>query len=818
MKFTLSWLKDYLDTTADLEQITTALTDIGLEVEGVEDPSEKFSAFSVAYVEKAEPHPDADRLKVCDVKTKDGAIQVVCGAPNARAGMKAIFAPSGSYIPGLDVTLKKSKIRGVESNGMLVSEKEMELSDEHKGIIDLEDIGKGDAEIGTPMVEIFGLNDPVIEIGLTPNRADCAGIYGIARDLAAAGLGTLKPLPDTVIGGNFTSTIGVNLSDDGHGCDAFYGRLIKGVKNGPSPAWLQQRLKAIGLRPISALVDITNYFTFSYARPLHVYDADLVKGDITVRRGKKGEKFDALNDKSYEIDDSMTAICDDSGLLGLGGIVGGTSTGCEETTVNVFLECAYFNPVDIAKTGRKLGVVSDARYRFERGVDPEFLAQATELATQMIIDICGGEASDVVIAGQALKWHKVVSFDPALTRKLGGVDIEEARQKNILSALGFEVADAQATWAINVPSWRADIEGAADIVEEVLRINGLDNIENVSVGRDRAEDQHIGQSDQPVSYLRRTQAQRALASRGLLETVSWSFVSDELAELFMPSDRKIDSVALTLTNPISADLKRMRTTILSNLVPALQRNQARGLSNVAQGGTALFEVGPVFFGINPEDTMDMVAGVRHLTKAPKHWDGEGISRPVDAFDAKADILATIVACGGPDSPQIVQGGAPDWYHPGRSGTVRLGKNVLGYFGEIHPSVLEQIDVLGPIAAFEVFLDALPVAKGKSQKTAKKLLELSPFQPLTRDFAFLLEESVTAENLTRTMASADKTLIDQVSIFDIYTGKGVEQGKKSVAVRVNIQPKNATLTDKELEDLQQKIIQSVQSKLGGTLRG
>lgn len=816
MKFTLSWLKDYLETDASLEEITQSLTSIGLEVEDVVDPAAKFAAFSVAYVEKAESHPDADRLKVCDVQTKDGKVQVVCGAPNARTGMKAVFAPSGSYIPGLDVTLKKTKIRGVESNGMLVSEKEMQLSDEHKGIIDVTDHAA--AEIGTPMADIFGLNDPVIEIGLTPNRADCAGIYGIARDLAVAGLGTLKPLPPHAIKGAFPSPVSVSLADDGQSCAAFYGRLIRGVKNGPSPQWLQNRLKAIGLRPISALVDITNFFTFAYARPLHVYDADKLQGDIHVRCGRSGESFAALNDKSYEVDDSMTCICDERGVLGLGGIVGGTSTGCEDDTVNVFLECAYFDPADIAKTGRKLQIVSDARYRFERGVDPEMLPQATEMATQMILDICGGEASEIVVAGKAPALEKSVLFDPQMTASLGGIEIPQERQKEILQDLGFTVDVQGDAWQVAVPSWRADIEGAADLVEEILRIHGLDHIMPVSVHHvSGAENNVIGQSDQPVSYLRRSAAQRSLASRGLLEAVSWSFVSDELAALFMPQDRPIDQAALTLVNPISNDLKRMRTSILSTLVPALKRNQDLGVSNASQGGAALFEVGPVFFGINPEDTLDMAAGVRHLNTGPKHWSGDGASRVVDAFDAKSDALEVIRACGGPASAQIEQGGAPSWYHPGRSGTIRLGKNVLGYFGEIHPQVLEEIDVLGPIAAFEVFLGAIPAPKGV-QKTAKKLLEISPFQPVTRDFAFLLAEDVSAENLTRTMSGADKTLISDIDIFDIYQGKGVEDGQKSVAVRVHIQPQQATLTDKELEDLSGKIVGAVEKKLGGKLRG
>ena len=815
MKFTLSWLKSYLDTDATLEQIVEKLTSVGLEVEGVNDPAAQFASFAAAYVEKAEQHPDADRLKVCDVRTKDGMVQIVCGAPNARAGMKAVFAPSGSYIPGLDVTLKKSKIRGVESNGMLVSEKEMMLSDEHNGIIDVSD--RDDVDVGTPMAEIFGLNDPVIEIGLTPNRADCAGIYGIARDLAAAGLGTLKPLPRYEFKSFGACPVAVKIEQDGNGCDAFRGRMIRGVKNGPSPQWLQNQLKAIGLRPISALVDITNFFTFGYARPLHVYDADRLSGCITVRMGRKGEKFDALNDKSYEVDKTMTVITDDSGVLGLGGIVGGVSTGCEEGTTNLFLECAYFNPVDIAKTGRKLQVSSDARYRFERGVDPAFLEQAVELATSMIVDICGGEVSDVVQAGDAPVASKMISFDPNMTLKLGGLDVSLSTQRDILTGLGFEVSDSDGQlWSVSVPSWRADIDGAADLVEEIIRIDGLDNLPSLSVRDISNEERVIGQANQPVSYIRRTQAQRNLADRGLLETISWSFVSDQIADLFVPADRAVDQASLTITNPISEDLKRMRTSLLANLVPAIKRNQDKGLSNVNFGGAALFEVGPVFFGIDPKDTTEMASGVRHLIKGQKHWGQSGEDRNVDVFDAKADALAVIKACGGPESAQIEQGNAPQWYHPGRSGVIRLGKNVLAYFGEIHPMVLEMLDVQAPIAAFEVFLDAIPAPRG-GNKTAKKLLNVSAFQPVTRDFAFLLSEDVSSDQLVRAMSSADKNLIEEVSVFDIYQGKGIEDGQKSVAVRVRIQPTQATLTDQQLEELSGKVVGLVEGKLGGRLR-
>lgn len=801
MKFTLSWLKDYLETDATLEAIVEGLTAGGLEVESVEDKAAIYAPFKVALVEEATQHPDADRLRVCKVRTQDGIVQVVCGAPNARTGMKAVFAPSGSYIPGLDVTLKKSAIRGVESNGMLVSEREMMLSDEHNGIIDLPQ----DVEIGTPMAALFGLDDVVIDISVTPNRADCAGVYGIARDLAARGLGKLKPLQNAPVKGGFKSPTAVAITDDGNGCAAFYGRTIRGVKNGPSPDWLQKRLKAVGLRPISALVDITNYMSVGMCRPLHVYDAGKLSGGIHVRRGRAGETFDALNDKAYDVDAGMTVIADDSGVLGLGGIVGGVTSGCDEATVDVFLECAYFDPADIARTGRKLQIISDARYRFERGVDPEFLGDATEIATRMILDLCGGEASDVVVAGRAPVIAKDIVFSPSLTAKLGGIEIPAARQKEILTALGFAVTVQGDRFAVRTPGWRGDIEGAADLVEEVLRIHGYQHITPVSV---RAADTGA-LAAQPADYLRRSAAIRGLAARGMQECVTWSFMAEKLADSFLPKDVEVNTKAITLVNPISADLARMRTSILPNLIQALKRNQDRG-----HGQAALFEVGPVFFGVDPKDVKEVAAGARHGTAGPRHWSGPDASRPVDAFDAKADAMAAIVACGGPANLMITAD-APHWYHPGRSGVIRIGKFALAHFGEIHPAILEDIDIQGPVCAFEVFLDVLPPSKAKG--TAKKLLELSPLQPFSRDFAFMLDRGVSAEAVTKAVQGADRNLITEVSVFDVYQGKGMGENEKSVAVTVRIQPREATLKDEDIEALSAKIIKEVEAKTGGRLR-
>ena len=799
MKFTLSWLKRHLDTDASLDQISETLTAIGLEVEEIVDQAKDFAPFKVAYVEAAEQHPDADKLKVCTVQTADhGTLQVVCGAPNAKAGMKAVFAPEGTYIPGLDVTLKKTKIRGVESNGMLVSEKEMCLSDEHEGIIELD----GEYEVGTPMAEIFGLDDPVIEIALTPNRADCAGVRGIARDLAAAGLGTLKPLEIEPVKGSFASDIGVSI-DDSEGCPAFLGRHIKGVKNGPSPEWLQKQLKAIGLRPISALVDITNFITMDHARPLHAYDADKLSGDIRVGTSKGGEALDALNDKSYALVNGAVTINDDSGLLGLGGIVGGTSTGCGNETTNVFLECAYFEPARIARTGRDLGVSSDARYRFERGVDPAFVREGMELFTAMVLEICGGEASEIVEAGNIPSFERSIDYDPAYCTQLIGLDVEEAKQHDILKSLGFEVNGR----SISVPPWRGDVFGKADIAEEVARIAGFDDIPSLSVTGPVVP--HPAETPLGASMRK---ARAALASRGLHECVTWSFVGKEQAQSFGANDDKKDGqiAALTLQNPISSEMDVMRPSILSNLIEAAMRNEARGYPNAA-----LCEVGPIFNGVKPADQTMVATGIRAGSNADRHWADGNAARNIDLYDAKADALAALEAAGAPAANAQISADAPEHYHPGRSGVLRLGKNVLAAFGEIHPAILEEMGVKFPVVGFEVWLENIPAAKKKG--THKAMLSLEPLQPLTRDFAFLVDENIAAGDMTRVAIAADKSLITDAQIFDVYQGKGVEDGKKSVALTITIQPKEHSLKDQDLEALSEKVVSLVSEKTGGTLR-
>jgi len=749
MKFTLSWLKKHLETDASLEQICETLTDIGLEVEDLTDRAAEFAPFKVAYVEAAEKHPDADKLQVC-----------------TRAGMKAIFAPDGTYIPGLDVTLKKTKIRGVESNGMLVSEKEMMLSEEHNGIIEVDDAH----EIGTPMAEIYGLDDPIIEIALTPNRADCAGIYGIARDLAAAGLGTLKDVDTSAVKGTFSSPIGVSIEDT-DGCPQFLGRYIKGIKNGESPEWLKQQLTAIGLRPISALVDITNLMTMDFARPLHVYDADKVSGNITVRVAKAGEEFDALNDKSYKIEaDGPVGITDDSGLIGLGGIVGGTSTGCDEGTVNVFVEAAYFTPERIARAGRDLGVSSDARYRFDRGVDPEFTAPSMEIATRLILELCGDDStqvSEVVEAGGVIDWKRSIDFDPSYTTKLIGTDVPEARQTDILTSLGFEVSGGKVT----PPSWRGDVFGKADITEEVIRIVGFDQIEAQSVTADSG---HYASAETPT-LTRGRLAKSALTARGLHECVTWSFTNAQKATAF--ANDAIDLAPLTLKNAISSELDVMRPSILPNLIEAAGRNAARGYGDVA-----LCEVGPVFKSAAPEGQDIVAAGVRAGNAGPRHWSGAEAHRGVDLYDAKEDAMKALNACGAPADNAQVSNDTPNY-------------SVVG---------------------FEVFLENIPTSKKSG--TAKSYLTLEPLQPVSRDFAFLVDADVTAENIIRAAKGGDKKLITDASVFDVYVGKGVPEGQKSVALNITIQPKGDSLTDKDLDALMSNVIASVEKRTGGVLRG
>ncbi len=803
MKFTLSWLKEHLDTDAGLGELVDKLTMIGLEVEAVHDRAKALAPFTVARVLSAEKHPNADKLKVCMVETGDGAVQVVCGAPNARAGMMGVFARPGTHIPGSGLDLKVAAVRGVESRGMLVSAREMGISDEHEGIIEL----PADAPLGKPFAAFMGLDDPVLDVAVTPNRADCLGVHGIARDLAAARIGEFKDAGVKPVRGKFPSPVKVKL-DFGKTpplCPAFALRLIRGVNNGPSPEWLQRRLSAVGLRPINALVDVTNLVTLDRARPLHVFDAAKVKGDLVVRRAQKGEKLAALDGKSYELDPEMCVIADGTGVESLSGIMGGEATGCSETTRDVLVESALWDPANIAQTGRKLGIQSDARYRFERGVDPAFILAGLELATKLILDFCGGEPSEIVLAGAIPEADRVIEFSPAEVRRLAGLEAKATEVKHVLSALGFMVAGTGEKVKVAVPSFRADVEGKADLVEEIVRILGVERVPAVPF--DRGES-----ARRPVltAIQKRTRAaKRALAARGLVEAMTWSFISKPQAELFgggVP--------ALALANPIAADLSDMRPSLVPGLAAAAQKNADRGYPDVG-----LFEVGQIFTGDQPQDQLIAATIVRRgAAKAVgfgRHWSGS--SGPADLFDAKADALAVLAAAGAPvDKLQIVTGG-PSYLHPGRAGTIQLGpKLVLGVFGELHPTTLQALDVEGPLAVAEVILDRVPEPKARATRTKAKL-ELSPLQPVARDFAFVVDRAVAAAELVRAAENADKNLVAAVEVFDLYEGPGLGAGKKSIALAVTLQPREKTLTDAEIEAVAAKIIDEVKKKTGATLR-
>lgn len=797
MKFTLSWLRQHLETDASLVEIEARLTMLGLEVEGIEDPAKDLAGFIVAQVVEAEKHPDADRLRVCKVDTGAGIIQVVCGAPNARAGIKVILAQPGTFIPVTGEALKKGKVRGVESQGMMCSWRELKLGEDHDGIAELD----AALAVGVRLVDVMSF-DPMIEISITPNRADCLGVRGVARDLAASGLGTLKPLNTDPVAGRFKSPIGVKLDfapDTLSACPLFAGRMIRGVKNGESPAWLKDRLTAIGLRPISALVDITNYVTYDLARPLHVFDADKVKGDIRARLAKDGETLQALNGKQYTLDATMTVIADDAGPEGIAGIMGGEHSGCTEVTTSVFLEAAYFDPIRTATTGRKLDILSDARFRFERGVDPAFVVTAAEVATRLIIELCGGEASELIVAGAEPDWRTSIVLRPERVAELGGVEVSTARQEDILRGLGCLVSEHADGLLVVPPSWRGDIGAEHDLVEEVIRINGYDQLPTVPLPRPSMPKPLLTPGQRRASWVR-----RQLASRGLVETVTWSFLPSTQAKLFGGGTPEMH-----LANPISADLDAMRPSVLPNLVTAIGRNADRGFKDVG-----LFEIGPQFDGPEPGQQRAVAAAVRAGRAVPRHWSEK--TRAVDVFDAKADLLAAIAAAGGnPDSFQVVAE-APAWYHPGRSGTLKLGNKPVAYFGELHPGSLGALDVKGPVVAFELFLEALPPQKAKATK-AKPALKLSPFQPLERDFAFVLDAMVSADQVVRAARNADKALVADIAVFDLYEGPHVGEGKKSIAITATLQPTEKTLTDEEIEAVAKKIVDAVVKATGGVLR-
>ncbi len=806
MKFTLSWLKDHLDTTASLDEIVETLTRIGLEVEGVEDKAKTLAPYRIAHVISAEQHPNADRLRVCMVDTGEGGpIQVVCGAPNARTGMKSVFAPPGTYIPGKNITLGVGTIRGVESAGMLCSAAELEISDDHDGIIELPET----APVGTAYAAYAGLDDPVIEINLTPNRPDCTSIFGIARDLAAAGLGTLKGGDVPSVAGKGACPVSVTLDlspEDAKLCPAFALRLVRGVKNGPSPEWMQRRLLAIGLRPINALVDITNYVTFDRGRPLHVFDLKKVKGNLTVRRARDGEEVLALDGRTYTLDSGTVVIADESGVESIAGIMGGEHSGSDEGTTDVLIESALWDPLNIAQSGRKLGIITDARYRFERGVDPAFTVPGLDLATKMVIDLCGGEPTEAVVAGQVPDTARVIAFPWSEVPRLSGLDVKPAESEEILKKLGFRVEGSGERVSVTPPSWRPDIEGKADLVEEVIRIAGVDRIEPQPLPRLEAA---VAKPILTLIQKRTRLARRALAVRGLVEAITWSFISRQEAELFGGGDAR-----LALANPIAAELSDMRPSLLPGLLKAAQRNADRGFGDVA-----LFEVGQTFASDEPEGQSIKAAAVRRGTARAegvgRHWDGG--AQNVDAFDAKADVLALLAALGIPAGGLQIVAGGPAWFHPGRSGTLQFGpKNVVGAFGEVHPKILKALDLKGPMVAFELNLDALVPPKAKPTKMKPKL-SLPDFQPLTRDFAFVVGRSVAAGDIVKAAQGAERQLIVGVDVFDVYEGTGIDPDKKSVAIAVTLQPTEKTLTDVEIEAVSAKIVAEVSKKTGAVLR-
>jgi phenylalanyl-tRNA synthetase beta chain len=802
MKFTLSWLKEHLDTDEPLEKLADKLTMIGLEVENIDDKARALAPFTIARVISAEQHPNADRLRVCMVDTGEGGVpvQVVCGAPNARAGLVSVFSAPGTFIPGKNITLGVGTIRGVESRGMLCSAAELQISDDHDGIMEL----PADAPIGAPYAQWAALNDPVIEINLTPNRPDCTGVHGIARDLSAADMGKFRDPAIRPVKGEFPCPVKVAIEDPSL-CPGFALRLVRGVRNGPSPEWLQKRLTSIGLRPINALVDITNFMTYDRGRPLHVFDAAKVSGHLTVRRARDGETLLALDGRSYTLDPGICVIADEHGVESLAGIMGGEASGVSEQTTDVLIESALWNEINIAQTGRKLGIHSDARYRFERGVDPAFMVPGLELATSLVIEMCGGTPSENVVAGKAFGDDRVIDFPITEVKRLAGIEVPVAEMKRILGHLGFMMAGSGPVVKVAVPSWRSDVHGKADIVEEIVRIIGVDKVPMTPFERGDAARQPILT---PIQ-LRTRRAKRGLAARGMVEAVTWSFIAKPAAQLFGGGQSE-----LALANPIASDLSDMRPSLLPGLIAAAQANADRGVPDVA-----LFEVGQVFKGDRPEDQLTAASGVRRGFASSKgmgrHWSG---SAAADVFDAKADAFAVLSAAGAPiQALQVVSGGA-GWLHPGRSGTIQIGpQNVLGYFGELHPRTLEMLRADGPLMAFEVILDRIPEAKRKPTR-AKAVLEISPFQPVSRDFAFIVGRAVKAGDIVRAAQGAEKKLITDVRVFDVYEGKGIDEGNKSIAIAVTIQPREKTLTDQEIDAVAAKIVAEVTKKTGGTLRG
>ena len=797
MKFSLSWLNDHLVTKASLQDILDLMLKAGLEVEEVTDPREKLAPFTVCKVIDAKPHPDADKLRVCTVETVDGVKQIVCGAPNARKGMTAIYAPLGTFIPGLDFALDKKPraIRGIESHGMMCSSRELEVGEDHDGILDLDD----GLKVGTPAYEALGQNDPVIDFEVTPNRPDWLGVQGIARDLAAAGAGRFLRNDPKKISGSFDCPVEIRLEAP-EACPIFAGALIRGVANGPSPDWIQARLKAAGLQPRSLLVDVTNYVSLDRARPLHVYDAARLSGPVVARLGRKGESLLALDGKTYPITEDMCVIADNSGAIGLGGVMGGESTSVTAETTDVFIESAWFDPLRAARTGRTTGIHSDARYRFERGVDPQSCAEGLNLAIALILEYGGGTVSKPRIEGGILARTKRVTFYPRDVERLTGLVVKPAEMKRILKDLEFDIEDAGEAWYLMPPSHRFDMEQSADIVEEIARLIGYDQLPTTSLPLPEGGRRVITTPRQARIAI----ARRAMAARGYLEAVTWSFMARDHAALFAKTDE-----ALVVANPVASELNYMRPSVIANLAQAAQRARNRGERTVR-----LFEAGPIYLGDGPKDQRSVIAGLV-LPAAERHWQGRGT--PQDAYSAKADLFAVLAALGQPeDRFQIAPPTQPHW-HPGQAASVKLGpKMTIANFGAVHPGVLKALDVDGPAYAFEINLNALPVMKAKATKT-KPVFERLDLTPIRRDLAFLVDAGVAAGDLVRHAVAAEKQLISSVSVFDVYQGQGVPDGQKSVAIEVTLQPKEA-LKDEQIQAAMDRIVAAVAKGTGAMLRG
>jgi phenylalanyl-tRNA synthetase beta chain len=795
VKTTLSWLKAHLATELPLEALVERLVMLGHDVESVEHRARGLEPFTIAKVVAAERHPNAERLQLCVVDTGAERVQVVCGAPNARAGMKGVFAAPGTVIPRTGAQLKETVIRGVASRGMLCSAYELGLGEDHAGIIEAPD----DAPIGARYAEVIGLDDPVIDVKVTPNRADCLGVRGLARDLAAAGAGTFKPLDISPVAGTFRSPIGIEI-EDLEACPLFLGRHLRRLENGPSPRWLRDRLEAIGLRPISALVDVTNLLTYDLCRPLHVFDAGRLKGGLTVRLARPGESLLALNGQEYALDPEVTVIADHAGVQSLGGVIGGEATGCGEATREVLIEAALFDPVRTAATGRRLNIASDARYRFERGVDPGFVRDGLEIATRLMLELCGGEAADITVAGAVPDWRRQYVLRRGRVASLGGLDVPAEQSRAVLEKLGCKTEPAAGgDLMVEPPSWRGDIEGEADLVEEVLRVVGYERIPALPLPRAEA----LPRPALAPAQRRGELVRRSLAARGFVEAVTFSFIAAAEAGLFGGAKPE-----LRLVNPISADLDQMRPSLLPGLVAAARRNADRGFAD-----TALFEVGPAYRDDTPDGQMLVAAGLRSGRTGPKHW--REMPKDADLYLVKADALAALAAAGAPADNVQIGADPPSWYHPGRAGSLRLGPRLLGHFGELHPAVIEACDARPPIAAFEIFLDAVPEPRAA---TAKPPLKLPVFQPVERDFAFIVDRDLPAETLLRAARGVDRKLVAELRLFDVYEGAGLPPGKKSLAITVVLQPQEKTLTDAELEGFSKRLVAQIEKATGGQLRG